>query len=129
MKTSKAAMNLMDEVDSRLNEVLLLDATYVSMSSVETNISQIKSIRKHLMLYIKEGKDVSQKILNFVESFKCDNYGGLCGNPDCNQRHVKPSIVEKIKRFTSGYTTKNSNTANRRMKSRKRVVGQHQCDS
>ena len=92
------ALKAVEKLNGLLKEVIHIDTKTSVIDLVKNKIDEIETATNDLLTFIQESQKVSRKLLDFLNSFLCNKYGGLCGDLNCKERNEKFSIWYKIKK-------------------------------
>ena len=97
-KMASDALKTVEKLNILLHEIIQLDTKTSVIDQVKSKIDEIGKATKDLLNFIQESQKVTRSLLEFINSFICKKYGGLCGTENCKERNEKFSIWYKIKR-------------------------------
>lgn len=91
-------LKTVEKLNKLLHEIIQLDTKTSVIDQLKNKIDEIGTATNDLLNFIQESRKVTRNLLEFINSFICKKYGGLCGTENCKERNEKFSILYKIKR-------------------------------
>lgn len=85
------AREVIEHLSGRFKEIMILDSD-ISEDVMNMLMTELNKFTEEYELFQKEADRVINALNEFVHSFECTKYGGLCSKLDCPHRNEKKSI-------------------------------------
>lgn len=97
-KIASDALETVKNLNKLLNEIIQLDTKTSVKDQVKNKIDEIDVATNDLLNFIQKSLKVTRSLLEFINSFVCKKYGGLCDQLDCMQRRDRFSVGYWVQR-------------------------------